>query len=245
MPNQESKMVEGQLNSTMMTTLTLIGDEQIPILVIDNLVTSPELLIDLACTEEQDDGIYQKNNDYYPGTRKASPGNYINQLNQLLPLMKTAFKCYGAERTEIILSAFSISTTPVEQLRPIQMLPHFDTPADDQFAMVHYLCESKHGGTSWYRHKSTGFESITHARQSSYRVQLKQQAIAAKLHERPEYIDGSTQLFKRIHAVEAKMNRAVIYPSNALHSGNVKPNLGLSAAPKQGRLTISSFIRLI
>ncbi len=156
--------------------------------------------------------------------------------------MNSKFALRKGNDVNVLLSAFSIATLPTEKLRPIQMLPHFDCPADNQFAMVHYLCDAKHGGTSIYRHNLTGYERINESRQSEYRQLLKQQAIAEKLHLNSRYIDGDTQLFTRVHALEAKINRAVIYPSNVLHSGNIHPEHGLSASPATGRLTISSFI---
>ena len=71
---------------------------------------------------------------------------------------------------------------------------------------------------------------------------IKQQAIAQRLHERPSYISSDTTLFEQIASLEAKPNRLIVYPSNALHSGNINPDLGLSSNPSTGRLTISSFL---
>ena len=236
-------MTDIQLNTKMETSLKFVGDERIPVLVIDNMITNPIELIDLACSAESGEQRFQQqNSDYYPGIRKVTPLSYNEQVCHLLSLFKTSFGLPNASQAELIMSAFSLTTTAVEQLRPIQMLPHFDTPADSQFAMVHYLCDQEHGGTSLYRHKSSGFERISIERLSSYRQQIKKQAIAEKLHESPKYIAGDTCLFKQIHSVDAKMNRAVIYPSNALHSGNIRPEMGLLSDPKKGRLTISSFI---
>ena len=55
---------------------------------------------------------------------------------------------------------------------------------------------------------------------------------------------GFNPYFHSSDLVEAKLNRAVIYPSNVLHSGDIQTDLGLSNDPKKGRLTISSFIQL-
>jgi hypothetical protein len=239
----ENKLIDIQLNTKFETSLKLIGEEKIPVLVIDGLVINPKQLIDLACSNEiSEQDFQQQKSDYYPGIRKVTPSRYNEQICQLLPRFKKSFSLPNASKADIIMSAFSITTTAVEQLRPIQMLPHFDAPANNRFAMVHYLCNEEHGGTSLYRHKSSGFERISIDRLSSYRQQLKKQAIAEKLHEDPKYIAGDTSLFEQIYSVEAKMNRAVIYPSNALHSGNIRPEKGLLSDPKKGRLTISSFI---
>jgi hypothetical protein len=109
---------------------------------------------------------------------------------------------------------------------------------------VHYLCGPEHGGTSFYRHRETGFERISAERLAGYSAKLKTEAQAAQLHLQPGYIDGDTSMFQRIYQVDAKPNRAIIYPGNLLHSGDIRPESGLSATPSQGRLTISSFLQL-
>ena len=238
-------MVNIQLNNNLQSRLVFIGTEQLPVLVIEQLIAQPEQLLDLACANHLGQQAYQQQlTDYYPGLRKAAPSAYIAQLSQLLPLLKSSFARPQATQARVVMSAFSIATTPPEQLRPIQMLPHFDSPAVNQFAVVHYLCDPAHGGTAFYRHKSSGFECITADRLAIYRKQIKQQAIAEKLHLQPKYMTGDSPLFSRLHSVPAKMNRAVIYPSNALHSGDIKPEMGLLSEPRKGRLTMSSFIRL-
>ena len=217
-----------------------IGEESTPIIIINDFVTEPETLISLAC-----DGTsyHAQPTDYYPGIRKPSPSNYGELLcSQLFELLNNTYQLKGASTAKTILSAFSISTTPPNQLRPIQMLPHFDTSENNQFALVHYLCGTEHGGTSFYRHKKTGYERITQTRFAKYATLLKHQAKAENLHLSPAYIANDSSLFERIHGVEARKNRVVIYPSNLLHSGNIQPQQGLSSDPRKGRLTISSFI---
>ena len=68
--------------------------------------------------------------------------------------------------------------------------------------------------------------------------------MANQIHKTPRYMSASTNMFEQLYSVEALMNRAIIYPSNLLHSGNVNAALGLSSVPKKGRLTIGSFILL-
>ena len=125
------------------------------------------------------------------------------------------------------------------------MLPHFDTTHDNQIAVVHYLSSAEHGGTSFYQHRSSKFETITEQRLVSYGRQLKKEAMANQIHKAPSYMNGSNAMFERIHAVEAKINRAVIYPSNLLHSGDINPLHGLSSKPLNGRLTIGSLISVV
>jgi uncharacterized protein DUF6445 len=231
------------LSKDIIVEKVLIGDEKTPLLIIDNFVNNPKALIESA-NNKHDASFKAMSSDYYPGIRKTAPDNYLHLLGQLNTLLSSAFNNQEACEINTLMSAFSIATMPEKQLRPIQMLPHFDSPNHLQFAVVHYLCPSEHGGTSFYQHKSTGYERITREKLSHYGKEIKQQAIAEKLHEHPTYINGNTKLFKRIHNVNARMNRAIIYPSNLLHSGNININTGLKADPKTGRLTISSFVML-
>jgi hypothetical protein len=232
-----------------------IGNEESPILIIDDFSSAPEQLIKMASDDSTK--FQEQAADFYPGIRKLAPSSYSEQLSLLLlPLLKSINKstlCKSIVNNSTLrnknittavtkLSTFAITTTPIAQLRPIQMVPHFDSTADNQYAVIHYLCASKFGGTSFYRHKETAYERITAEKLTHYGAILKQQAMAEKLHDNPHYISQSTGLFEQLLSVQARMNRAVIYPSNLLHSGDINTVLGLSRDPRQGRLTISSLI---
>lgn len=225
----------------MDVTINSVGHEQKSLIIIDEFVNKPDLLVGYAACAENGQFDQQKS-DYYPGMRKPAPQAYLALFKTLLPLLKSTYGLNHVKQVDVIMSAFSLASTPINQLRPIQMLPHFDSPAENQFAVVHYLCEPEHGGTSFYRHRGSGYESISIDRLNAYRNEIKQQAIAEKLHLNPQYINGDTPLFERTYLLEAKMNRTVIYPSNLLHSGNIRSDIELSNDPEQGRLTISSFI---
>ena len=219
-----------------------IGHEATPLLVIDDFVLEPELLI--ACASEAPDFSADTAN-FYPGIRKPTPQYYQLALQlALLPLLQSVFSPTQPVKLQMLLSAFALSTTPPAQLRPIQMLPHIDASSPNQLAMVHYLANPELGGTSFYRHRQTGFERITEQRLPEYSAILKAQAQAARLHQHPAYISGDNAMFSRTFQVEAKPNRVIIYPGNLLHSGDIQAERGLSANPKLGRLTISSFLQL-
>jgi hypothetical protein len=219
-----------------------IGKERSMLLIIDDLVLDPQWLQDVAANGT---AFSADPANFYPGIRKTTPPLYQQALHiALLPLLKTVFQQAKAQELQLLMSAYSLSTTPPSQLRPIQMLPHIDTTASQQLAMVHYLCGPELGGTSFYRHRQTGFERISQSRLPEYSVLLKAEAQAAQLHQQPAYASGDTSIFQRIYQVEAKPNRAIIYPGNLLHSGDIREGVGLSANPRQGRLTISSFLQL-
>lgn len=218
-----------------------IGKEKNTVVIIDNFYSMPEQLIELACSEPPFVG---HKTDYYPGVRKAISGNYATQSLEIIePLISEYFAITGEHTSQVNLGAFSLATTPTHKLRPIQCVPHIDTHDHYQFALVHYLCSEHYGGTSFYRHKSTGYETISDARLVDYFRILKQEVISSGL-QTPTYINGDTPLFERIGNVPVQFNRAVLYHSNALHSGNISETLGLSSNPREGRLTANLFINI-
>lgn len=232
-----------ELNKDATIEINRVGNEAIPVIVIDDLSANYDELIQYA--GDGSDFRFDPN-DYYPGKRLPLPDKYADNIcGKYFPLIKRAYGLENEESTQTLLSAFSIVTTRPAKLRPIQTLPHFDTFDPGQFAIVHYLCGSEHGGTSFYRHRKTGYESITEGRTDRYRKLLKQQAIDAALHLNPAYNSGDGELFARTFTVDAKPNRASIYPSNILHSGDIRPQLGLSHDPRKGRLTTTSCVRVL
>lgn len=57
-----------------------------------------------------------------------------------------------------------------------------------------------------------------------------------------DFIRGDAALFERIHSMEAAFNLLVIYRSASPHSGDVAPSTPLDADPRNGRLSINSFL---
>jgi hypothetical protein len=215
-----------------------IGQEQNPLLIIDNFFAAPEKLVAQACGEA---GFIAQASDFYPGLRKQIVGDYPAQsLRTIIPLVRKFFAIAAEHDAQLSLCAFSLTTTPPEKLRPIQSVPHIDTHDPLQFAMVHYLCAESFGGTSFYRHRSTGHESINQERFTHYFKILKQEVMDEQ-QTRFNYINGDTNLFERIYQVPVVFNRAIIYRSNQLHSADIKPDSCFSADPGQGRLTANSF----
>ncbi|WP_065204367.1 DUF6445 family protein [Shewanella woodyi] len=220
--------------------LHTVGEEKTPLLIIDDLLLNPDAMVRQACRPPE---FSANNQDFYPGKRKAAPLDYDEQLIQRYSaLIRSSYRIGQSKQPNTLQSAFSLTMTKAEALRPIQMLPHFDSPSSDQFAVVHYLFNAPLGGTSLYRHRESRFESITHERLPLYGKRLKQQAYGMQLHQNPAYTNGSSPLFEQIHSVEATFNRAIIYPSNCLHSADISADNKLTDNPATGRLTLNSFI---
>ncbi len=233
-------MFDFSFNEAATITTVFVGNEKTPLVIIDNFVNAPEDFVEFS---GDGSGFSSDSKNFYPGKRKLTPESYGEQLSHnYFELLVSSFGLTGAVSAKTKLSALAISDLPVNQLRPMQMVPHIDTVVNNQFAVVHYLCGEEHGGTSFYRHKSTGFEVITKPLLFDYGSQLKKEAIEQQIHLQPRYMSGSNQMFELTYTVKAKFNRAIIYPSNLLHSGNINPELGLSSSPKNGRLTVTSLV---
>jgi hypothetical protein len=214
-----------------------IGQEQSPLLVIDHFVGQPELLIAQACRQP-----FLANSPYYPGVRSAAPRQYQQLLLSLQPLLLEVF-ALPQRPLSLSVCHFSIVTTPPNQLKLLQRIPHFDTVEPHALAAVHYLFQGDLGGTAFYRHRKTGFETIDHSRMPDYYRSLESENDGPNLPKaNAGYIQGNSPLFEQIANPQGVFNRLVFYPRNLLHSGHIPTTSPLSADPRKGRLTISSFI---
>ena len=214
-----------------------VGNEQNPVIVIDDLLVDPRTLVEFAATAAR--FLMPKN--WYPGLRaEPLPQPYVIALIQALhPIIGEVFglPTAGGVNTN---TYFGLATTLPSALSPLQRLPHFDAPNPRQVALLHYLCDSAHGGTSFYRHRATGFESIDEARQKPYFDRLNAELASGPPPAR--YVSGDSDLYEETARIEARFNRLVIYRSRTLHSANVNAAQGLSSDPRAGRLTANVFL---
>src|SRR6185295_12881381 len=145
-----------------------IGREGLPLLVVDNLVSDPGELVELAATK-----VYSSAPTYYPGTRAKSPLTYQRFiLEALRPFIDQMFGLAG-KTLRFTECNFSLVTTPGEKLAYLQRIPHVDSLMNDELAMIHYLFRTDLGGTAFYRHRSTGFEYVDASRQSEYLAKVE------------------------------------------------------------------------
>lgn len=213
-----------------------IGDEGHPLLIIDNFNDQPDAWRKFAGIQS-----FAKLAPYYPGVRAAVSLDYLQiVLPPLLPLLANVFGyAKGARPVECF---FSMVTTPPEELAPLQRMPHFDGGGDEKLALLHYLCPAEKGGTAFYRHRSTGFESVPDARFPTYKdaIEADVQRLGA-----PEkrYTNDSTELFERIEACDARYNRAVIYRGTNIHAIDIPDDFDFDPSPETGRLTINTFLQ--
>lgn len=205
-----------------------IGREGHSLIAIDDFAADPETLREAAIA-----AVFEPGRHHYPGIRAPLPPAY---LETQLPIIAEAL----GRAVEVIDASFSIVTTPPAALSIAQRLPHVDAHGADRFALIHYLSEGS-DGTGFYRHRSTGFESVAEALAPIYRGQLE----AELRHCGPPpdgYVGEGAPLFERHTLAEARYNRAYLYPGFLLHSGAIAPDSVLSADSVKGRLTVTAFL---
>ncbi|MFD2165995.1 DUF6445 family protein [Thalassotalea euphylliae] len=230
-----------QLNPQARFSLEKVGKERIPILIMDDLFLSPQPLLSYAKKYQEH---FLSATDYYPG-RKLTVDRTIfgDVLGKLTPILKHKLELdddLKAEHAEL-----AVTTTLPEKLKPIQMLPHFDSIGGKTFAFVYYCVDNSFGGTRFYRHLGTEFESMTSKRLPYYAPVIKQQAMTAKLHLSPQYNHQDNALFEVTSEVPFQQNRAIMYPSNCFHSGVISKLVAWQNDPLACRLTFNLLFKAV
>lgn len=227
------------VNTKISSRLISVGAENIPILVIDEAIPNATAFKQHAinsCENLFEQGLY-------PGFRCKTMPQYSHLLVEIVnqQIEQHVNQLGGSfAKMKTVDAYFSMVTKKPEELVQAQRIPHYDRPQSGQLAAVHYLCDEKHGGTSFYRHRSSANEIVDTAKESDYLALLEQET---KQHP-PEYqyMNGDTPLFERIHQVKAKFNRIVVYPSNCLHSGDIPRDFVPTMNPTEGRFTVTAFL---
>lgn len=220
--------------SSRSVTVHRVGVEGEPVAVIENFAPEPDMLRDDAATR-----IFGTSDDHYPGIKAKAPDHYLSrQWAVLAPIFKEVFGVSG--RVSVLDVDYAILTTAPIALSLEQRLPHVDALDPDRLALIHYLVPEGSDGTAFYRHRSTGFETVDHARSSAYFARLNDDL---RKHGKPPlaYLDDSTSIFERIGHFAGHYNRALVYRGRLLHSGAIGAFQQLSADPRTGRLTITGF----
>lgn len=212
------------------------GREKEPIIIIDDFYSKPDVLVELAAKQ-----IYSQTRPFYPGVSAPADPSYLAEKMGLLQEAITNVFGFNAGM-RLIECNYSYVTTPPDKLMPIQSLPHYDGVETGRLALLHYLCGPKKGGTAFFRHKATEFETITEERFETYKSVLTQEAETYGLPAK-RYMTLSTDQFERIGYVEAKFNRCVLYRGILLHSGMIPKIHNFEVHPDRGRLTINTFLR--
>ncbi len=228
---------EFRLNAQASIQIYAVGNERLPLVVIDDFLENPTDLVGVALNSH----FQPVTANLYPGIRAPVPTAYLHLVFDYLSKL-TVFNLTNLKIAPHSCGDYSLVTVQPDQLKMMQCLPHADSKNPQQLATVHYLCAPELGGTAFYRHRSTGFESMDGDRLELYESTLKTELKTAGRLER-NYILGSNEFFEEIAVVGAAFNRLIIYRSAMLHSGAIPRNFNFSADPRIGRLTANVFVQ--
>ena len=210
-----------------------IGTEGLPIIIIDNFLLDADQLVDYAAAAAS----FHRAAAMYPGVQAPVPAPY--------PLFAHFFtrriipEVFGFGSNDVIdcLCTFSMVTARPDQVGVRQRVPHTDFLDPNVVVILHYLFTNPHGGTSFYRHRRTGYETISKDRQAHYETVLTQELAAAPP---ADFIAGDTPLFERIASYDAVFNRAIIYKSTFFHAATIGRDFSFDRNPRTGRLTANT-----
>jgi hypothetical protein len=215
-----------------------IGGQRI--VFIDDFLQDPQALVDAACQSRFEPSATAAERKGYPGLRANAPAGYTRELTELLePLIKVNFGVPDRLGIKAGVSAFSLTTTPPDDLGPLQRTPHFDASTPHYMAALLWLCDEGHGGTGFYRHNATGLQRITAENREHY-LDVRHEEVNHRPPP-PRYFDRSDAQFTFLGMMPARFNRLVVYPGSLLHSACIHPGRSLSSDPRRGRLTVNTF----
>lgn len=204
-----------------------IGHEQQPLLIIDDALSVPDGMVEVARRVPFRPPV----RGLYPGLTASLPPIYFRDL--LAGVRPVLSEVFGIA-PDVTLQAhgfFALATQGADELLPMQKTPHQDSADPRRLGMVHYLCRGRQGGTGFYRHRATGFESVGAERQAVFAPQAVAELKAG----------GDMAYYERTGFAEAVFNRLIVYRANMLHAGLLADSV-LTDDPDTGRLTANSFV---
>ncbi|ATC94229.1 DUF6445 family protein [Pseudoalteromonas tunicata] len=204
--------------------------------IIDDFLKNPEVLVNFA----KNTAYFNPpgaDGTFYPGKRDKMPAPYKRALSELLHTLTTQGYSDKFLDVDVYRSEISITTLKENELSIYQKLPHVDCYENNEFATVHYLCSEQHGGTSFYKYKSTGETEIN----GDNAVIDMIKSLKEFENEHSGYLQGSTRLFEQVFTVKPKFNRIIIYSGNILHCADLKGEINQTSDLSLGRLTVASF----
>jgi len=214
-----------------------IGAGAQPLVILDDFAPDPDGLRSFAQAADFAPAL-----NHYPGVRATLPADYL--ATQLPVIAAAAAEAFGRTGPITVVDAsFSVVSTPAGNLTIAQRLPHIDAFTEDRIALVHYLSPAGGDGTAFFRHRSTGFETVDETRRDLFfrhlDIEMRHGGVPP-----PGYVLGDTPLFECIRTEPARYNRALLYRSWNLHSGAISSDNPLSADPGAGRLTVTGFLSI-
>ena len=230
---------KGQLSVNQPSKILEVGQSKTKVLVFDGFLSSCDPVIDFATKNTE---FTQNEDNAFPGLKSKIPSDLATlMLNRVFP---SVCKHYGVKPNSRIIpeaAFFGLVCKEEKELDANQSRPHFDTLTENSFALLLYLNEGPFGGTGFFRHLPTGIELVSHENKHQY---FKSVDRFIEQNGVPRGYDMTAQNhYELLTEVDYRRNRALIYPSNLLHSGLIDPGTDLDDNPGTGRLTCSLFLR--
>jgi hypothetical protein len=226
-------------NDNAQVKLAHIGRRRIAVCRVDNVLHDPEGVAALGFAQP----YAQDRSNLYPGVRAPMPESFSTAFRAwLTPILQRNSVLAGSRALYGDSSFFSVVTTASTDLLPIQRIPHYDSTDQNLFAAVIYLCDTRFSGTSFYRHRKTGYEEITEENRNNYQLALDNEL---RLHGAPsrEYMNGDSVLFEAIFSNELNFNSAIIYPGRILHAANINRQFNPPKDKNEWRLTVTALLQ--
>lgn len=220
--------------------LTHVGRRAIAVTRIHDVLLNPAGVAELGYAQS----YTRDHTNLYPGLRAPVPESFSTALRAwLTPLLQHAGMLAAGQTIQRDSSFFSVVTTASGELLPIQCIPHYDSTDPNLLAAVIYLCDARFCGTSFYRHRRTGYEEITEENQTNYRLALDHDM---RTHGAPprQYMNGDSLLFETTFSNPLKFNSAIVYPGRILHAGNIRSPFVPPRDPSEWRLTITTLLQV-
>ncbi len=228
-------------NDTATVKPVQIGRGGLTVVRIEDVLQNPEAVATLGFVQQY---THDRTN-LYPGMRAPMPETFSIAFRAWLTVILQ--RCGVLQHGQAIhrdSSFFSVVTTASKDLLPIQCIPHYDSTDPKLFAAVIYLCDTRFSGTSFYRHRKTGYEEITAANQDNYRLALDSDLRRHGLPKK-EYMNGDSALFELIHSNELRFNSAIVYPGRVLHAANIPKQLAPPTNSSEWRLTVTALLEWV
>ena len=232
-----------RLNPEASHRIFTVGNEKTTVYVIDDVLMDLSPILNDAATAA---AFSSEISTYYPGVRAHLPRGYAEaMITAVRGILHNSFDAPTDASLHVKAGYYSLVSHAPEDLHPLQQIPHFDSSNRFYFAIMHYLNPGDFGGTSFYRHKATGFENITNENKASY-INEAEQLAATKQHNGSQgYFLDSDAYFERLGSISYRQNRLVIYPGSLLHSGNISSAKDIDDNPNTGRLTANLFVDFV
>jgi hypothetical protein len=218
--------------------LVRVGRRGIKVSVIDNVLQDPNGVAALGFAQS----YAEDRGNLYPGVRVAMPERFSTSFRAwLTPILQRNGVLQSNQAISRDTSFFSVVTTASTDLLPIQCIPHYDSTDPNLFAAVIYLCGARFSGTTFYRHRRTGYEEITEANAGNYQLALNSDM---RIHGAPQknYINGDSLLFEAVFSTELRFNRAIVYPARILHAARIEERFNPPKDPSEWRLTVTALL---